>query len=517
MCWVCSATRGIREPIHANDAPEIFLPFKKTIDFQNPAFGNKPVFTPEQIVEQLGGGLGVTPDAWAGVDISYSIPSITPGNIGANTFDKEVDAFVAPSAARIAAASLAFEMWDDLIAVNLNPSNDFNAQMTLSFTNATYKDKDGNEYTRTFAYTPTNGQQGIVNGSNVDLIQGGRSWFSNKWIQNLDANLQTADGGVAFGYRGFKTLMHEVGHMLGLKHPGKYNANADDDITYIDNAEFRQDTLRYTMMSYFREDEDRSFSNWGERRYTTSSGKLEVDKDGQPFYRPNESSTPMLMDILAIQTRYGADPTTRTGDDTYGFGSAIPGRPMYNFAVNPNPVLAIYDAGGTDTLNASGYSAAQLINLNPGTFSNIGGLTNNIAIAFNTLIENAVGGSGRDTIIGNEIANVLDGGAGFDILTGGAGDDQYLLYTTATNPTISPVITVTPNSLVYDHIVEAENGGKDTVFIQAAQAESFSTALTTSYALPDNVEDMIIVGSAAFSGVGNGLSNGLRATTHETP
>lgn len=41
----------------------------------------------------------------------------------------------------------------------------------------------------------------------------------------------------------------------------------------------------------------------------------------------------------------------------------------------------------------------------------------------NVTIENAVGGSGNDTIIGNAVANKLVGGAGNDTLQGGGADD----------------------------------------------------------------------------------------------
>ena len=41
-------------------------------------------------------------------------------------------------------------------------------------------------------------------------------------------------------------------------------------------------------------------------------------------------------------------------------------------------------------------------------------------------IDNAIGGSGNDTITGNAIANTLNGGNGNDTLTGGAGNDTII-------------------------------------------------------------------------------------------
>ena len=49
----------------------------------------------------------------------------------------------------------------------------------------------------------------------------------------------------------------------------------------------------------------------------------------------------------------------------------------------------------------------------------------NLAIARGVIIENAIGGSGSDTIIGNAAANVLTGRSGIDSLTGGAGSDTF--------------------------------------------------------------------------------------------
>ena len=47
-----------------------------------------------------------------------------------------------------------------------------------------------------------------------------------------------------------------------------------------------------------------------------------------------------------------------------------------------------------------------------------------LAIAYGTIIENATGGSSTDKIIGNQVANTLDGGVGNDSLNGGAGNDS---------------------------------------------------------------------------------------------
>jgi serralysin len=49
----------------------------------------------------------------------------------------------------------------------------------------------------------------------------------------------------------------------------------------------------------------------------------------------------------------------------------------------------------------------------------------NVSIAYNTIIENAVGGSARDYLFGNDVANILSGNGGNDVLDGHLGNDTY--------------------------------------------------------------------------------------------
>jgi serralysin len=197
----------------------------------------------------------------------------------------------------------------------------------------------------------------------------------------------------------FMILIHEIGHALGLEHPGDYNANPNFVITYEAAAAYIQDSRQYSVMSYFESE------NTGART------------------RGHYADTPLLHDIIALQDLYGANTTTRTGDTVYGFNSNADRSAFCLENSQDKPIFCIWDAGGDDTLDLSGFRDKQMINLNPGTFSSAGGLTLNISIAPGVIIENAVGGSGRDRILGNDADNVLDGGAGNDRLKGGAGDD----------------------------------------------------------------------------------------------
>lgn len=219
----------------------------------------------------------------------------------------------------------------------------------------------------------------------------GQSWYLIN--SSYSANVNPANGNY-----GRQTLTHEIGHTLGLSHPGDYNAG-EGDPTYAD-ATYAEDTRAYSVMSYWEE-----------------------QNTGQDF-KGAYSSAPLLDDIAAIQKLYGANLTTRTGDTVYGFNSNTE-RDFYSATSSSSKlVFSVWDAGGNDTLDFSGFSQNQKINLNEKALSDVGGLKGNVSIAAGVTVENAIGGSGSDLLIGNDVANVLKGGAGNDILYGGLGADQ---------------------------------------------------------------------------------------------
>jgi hypothetical protein len=214
--------------------------------------------------------------------------------------------------------------------------------------------------------------------SGYAYLPDGRNYTTSLYTNNLDRyNFSFADGDF-----GISVLIHEIGHTLGLKHPGNYNSTGGEiDGPFLPAA---TDNIDYSQMSY----------NVG------SGFKL----------NGNYGITPMLYDIQAMQYLYGANMSYHTGADTYSFGKDA-------------ALQCIWDAGGTDTFDFSACTGATLINLNAGTFSSTAPGYYNISIAYNVTIERAIAGSGGSTIYANAAGNEIIGGAGNDVIYEGAGND----------------------------------------------------------------------------------------------
>jgi Ca2+-binding RTX toxin-like protein len=271
----------------------------------------------------------------------------------------------------------------------------------------------------------------------------------------------------AFFNTGWQTYIHELGHALGLRHP-------------FDSSPFLAatlDTQQYTVMSY----------------------DPHPDQASLPLLDQAWPATYMLYDIQALQSIYGANMSTRNGNTTY-FGNSG----EYALADGGKIVATIWDGGGVDTIDASNQTGNSVIDLRPGHFSSIGAIANNITIALGVTgnaktqsawIENASGGSGDDTMTGNEVSNVLTGGGGGDTLTGGAGND-YLDGGTGndamTGGTGNDIFVV---DAAGDTVTEAANEGTDRV------------ASSVDWTLADHFENLFLTGLAAINGTGNGVAN----------
>ena len=286
-------------------------------------------------------------------------------------------------------ARSALAMWTDVTGIIFKEGTLINAKILFDHSDGA----DG-----PVASTSNNTSGTTINSSHVNI--------SSSWVENYGASLDSYS---------FQTYIHEIGHAIGLGHVGNYNVTAEFEA----DALFSNDAWSVSIMSYFDQDESSYFNGLSFSELYTL--------------------TPMQADIVAIQNMYGLSATTRTADTTYGYNSNA--GTIFNAADFPDAAYTIFDSGGTDTLDYSGSSATQRINLNAETFSNVNGHIGNLAIGRTVVIENAIGGGGADTLIGNAAVNVLtgndgddilDGGAGADTLAGGAGNDR-ITYDAADN------------------------------------------------------------------------------------
>lgn len=232
-----------------------------------------------------------------------------------------------------------------------------------------------------------------------------------------------------YGTDHLNTIMHEMGHALGLKHGHDPSYNGALATDRNDN-EFSI----MTYASYFGADTD---------------GATEAHDGSSP-------QSYMMYDIAALQAYYGAN-FDKVGTTALYRWDVTTGQQTINGAPAPNTGITetntifstVWTQGALTTYDLSNFSEDQVDDLRPGrwllfardklaalnaqiatpsppAFTAQGNIYNALLYMGDTrsMISNLTTGSGNDTITGNDIANDLNGGAGNDYIAGGAGNDR---------------------------------------------------------------------------------------------
>jgi serralysin len=223
--------------------------------------------------------------------------------------------------------------------------------------------------------------------------EGGDVWLGQQRFPSVQ-DPEVVDWIYAQGSWRYFTLMHEIGHALGLLHT---HDGSDGVGAALDPA---VDWIGASIMSY------RSYPG---------------QELGQGYGVEIYPSTPMGLDVAAIQSLYGAS-------------DAFSGNTTWHWDDGPRIYQAIWDSGGIDTIDWSNQTTSATIRLAENGWSDLGepfrwsadgggSLPGTVFIARGVLIENAVGGHAGDRIEGNQLANRIEGRDGDDVLLGGDASD----------------------------------------------------------------------------------------------
>jgi serralysin len=269
-------------------------------------------------------------------------------------------------------------------------------QTTTGSADISFGDSGSGAYGGPTAYYPSTGE-----------VMSAQVVVGSSWVDTYGSTVNSYS---------FLTYLHEIGHALGLTHPGNYDGSAH----YGTDNYYLNDSTQMSVMSYFDPDEN---------------GFID-DSLTYPV-------TPMIADILAIQMLYGTA-QVQNGNTVWGANSTVSGLlgqiQRYAFGgATPDPnlwagsghftapvAMTVLDTGGTDTLDLSTQTAAQRIDLRPEAVSDIAGETGNLVIAAGTTIEHVYGGAGADNITGNDADNQIRGNGGDDSVHGGLGSDRIV-------------------------------------------------------------------------------------------
>lgn len=215
------------------------------------------------------------------------------------------------------------------------------------------------------------------------------------------------------GGQGYETLVHEIGHALGLGHTHDTGFGSGVLLGMSSASAFSGGTLGFndpinSIMAY--------------RDGWAAEGTSE-----EPYGNRGNFGA---WDLQALINLYGEATSPNAGSDTYTLPTTSALGTFFE---------TIQDSNGTDTITAGSTSLDAVIDLRAATLDAIPGTSGGpvshlktptdvvpggFTIGSGSVIENGTGGSGNDEITGNAANNALSGLGGDDTLEGGAGSDN---------------------------------------------------------------------------------------------
>jgi hypothetical protein len=275
----------------------------------------------------------------------------------------------------------------------------------------------------------------------------------------IDIVLNTAGFGssnttLSINTGGGYTLMHELGHSLGLSHPHSEYVNGKAVLTDAFSATANMGFSKLGFVIRSPEDMNKEY-------FTMMSYDEQRPSTGWDTY----AQTPMILDVLALQEAYGTGSgTTGITNDTITMGASG----------GVNSYRTYFDLGGIDTVNLSNYTAGAYLHLGTSILGAqyLTGVSMSVAdrelmLAGNAPqslrwfygdFENALGGVGSDVITGSALNNAITGAGGNDLIDGGNGIDLAIYSNAASNYTTR---ISSSNSTVSDKT--ANRDGTDTL------------------------------------------------------